>query len=196
MRLRELKCENCGAVLKVEDNVTKVKCEFCKTEFAVEDAYHAGYKFEKGRMKAQTENLEENLEQAQEMLEAFHKSSPIPKIVIGFIITVFITVFIIIFVTIFKELFTVSEFDINRFNNTYEMYNGTEYGSSVGRLIDEVSTNNKKNKKQQITIKYKDVTTKEPEKMKEIKSELDDWTKYEVTFEYDDDGFIYQATIE
>ena len=32
--------------------------------------------------------------------------------------------------------------------------------------------------------------------MKEIKKQLDMWTKYEVTFEYDEKGFIYLATIE
>ena len=30
----------------------------------------------------------------------------------------------------------------------------------------------------------------------EIKKQLDDWTKYEVSFEYDEDGFIYQVKIE
>ena len=32
--------------------------------------------------------------------------------------------------------------------------------------------------------------------MKNIKSQLDEWTKYEVSFEYDDIGFIYQVKIE
>ena len=32
--------------------------------------------------------------------------------------------------------------------------------------------------------------------MKNIKKQLDDRTKYEISFEYDEDGFIYLATIE
>ena len=32
MRLRELKCENCGATIKIEENATKAKCEYCQTE--------------------------------------------------------------------------------------------------------------------------------------------------------------------
>ena len=58
MRLKELKCKNCGANVKVEKNVSQAKCDFCQTTFAVEDAYHDGYKFEKGRMKAHSEQIE------------------------------------------------------------------------------------------------------------------------------------------
>ena len=32
MRLMELKCKNCGAKLKIEDNVKKVTCKYCNTE--------------------------------------------------------------------------------------------------------------------------------------------------------------------
>ena len=100
------------------------------------------------------------------------------------------------FFFIVKQNNSVDEFDIRKFNNNYEMYAGSESGSSVGTLIDMVSANNKKDKKHQITIKYKDTTTQDPEEMIEIKYQFDDWTKYEVVFEYDENGFIYLATIE
>ena len=58
MKLRELKCKNCGAVINVEENASKVECEYCHTSFAVDDAYSDGYKFEKGRMKAHSEQFE------------------------------------------------------------------------------------------------------------------------------------------
>ena len=70
------------------------------------------------------------------------------------------------------------------------------YPNSVRNLIDKVSTNNKKDDVHQITIKYKDVTTTKPEKLKELKNELDDWTQYEVSFEYDENKFIYLVIIE
>ena len=90
----------------------------------------------------------------------------------------------------------MSDFDIKVFNNQFEMYKGTEYGSSVGRLLDEVSTNNKKNADNQVTVVFKETTTKDPEEMKNIKKQLGDWTEYEVSFEYNDSGLIYLATIE
>lgn len=197
MRLKELKCKNCGADVKVEENATQAKCEFCHTTFTVEDAYHEGYKFEKGRMKAHNEQIEKNLEHVKGIMGPIGKifaTQYILSAIVGVIIFVIAIVMIIFLAT--GQINTVDEFDITRFNNTYEMYTGTEYGSTVGRLIDEVSTNNKKNKKHQITIKYKEISTTSPEEMKDIKKQIDAWTKYEVTFEYDEDGFIYLATIE
>jgi len=197
MRLRELKCKNCGATLEVDENATQIECNFCHTEFTVEDAYHDGYKFEKGRMKAQREQMEKDLEHVKGVIAPVGKAFAAQSIistVVGVVIFAIVVITVITLVT--KQINSVDEFDIRMFNNTYEMYMGTEYGSSVGRLIDEVSTNNKKDKEHKITIKYKEISTQEPEQMKEIKKQLDQWTKYEVTFEYDEDGFIYIATIE
>ena len=86
--------------------------------------------------------------------------------------------------------------NLTRFNSSFEMYMGTEYGSSVGRLLDEIITNNKKNEDNLVTVKFKETNTKDPEEIKNLKKQLDEWTKYEVSFEYDDDGLIYLATIE
>ena len=197
MRLRELKCKNCGDTIKVDETMSKVECKFCNTTFAVDDAYQDGYKFEKGRMKAHSEHLEKSLEQAKGIIEPVGKvfvAHSIVSVVIGIIVFI-VGVCIIIFIAV-KQSNSVDEFDIRRFNNDYEMYVGSEYGSSVGRLIDTISTNNKKDEERVITVIYNDVNTQDPEKMKEIKKQLDDWTKYEVSFEYDEDGFIYQVKIE
>ena len=43
MKLVELKCNNCGAQLKVEEGTSQVKCEFCGSTFSVDDAYNVGY---------------------------------------------------------------------------------------------------------------------------------------------------------
>lgn len=215
MRLKELKCKNCGATLEVEENAQQVKCKFCNTTFAVEDAYTDGYKYEKGRLKAQNEQLEKHMENAKGIL------APVGKVFAAhYIITavVGIVIFLIIAIIGISMVFSfnkdkdniknnndavvedmenfMSEFDIRVFNNNFEMYKGTEYGSSVGRLLDEISTNNKKNAKNQVTVVFKETTTKDPEEMKNIKKQLGDWTEYEVSFDYNDAGLIYQATIE
>ena len=51
-------------------------------------------------------------------------------------------------------------------------------------------------KRMQKTVVFKETTTKDPEEMKNIKKQLGDWTEYEVSFDYNDAGLIYQATIE
>ena len=215
MRLKELKCKNCGATLEVEENAQQVKCKFCNTTFAVEDAYTAGYKYEKGRLKAQNEQLEKHIENAKGILAPVGNvfaAHYIITAVVGIVIFLFIAITGISMVFSFnKDKDTIrnnddavvedmenfmSEFDIRRFNNNFEMYKGTEYGSSVGRLLDEISTNNKKNAKNQVTVVFKETTTKDPEEMKNIKKQLGDWTEYEVSFDYNDAGLIYQATIE
>ena len=215
MRLKELKCKNCGATLEVEENAQQVKCKFCNTTFAVEDAYTDGYKYEKGRLKAQNEQLEKHMENAKGIL------APVGKVFAAhYIITavVGIVIFLIIAIIGISMVFSfnkdkdniknnndavvedmenfMSEFDIRVFNNNFEMYKGTEYGSSVGRLLDEIATNNKKNADNQVTVVFKETTTKDPEEMKNIKKQLGDWTEYEVSFDYNDAGLIYQATIE
>lgn len=214
MRLKELKCKNCGATVKIEENQQQAKCEFCHTTFAVEDAYNDGYKFEKGRMQAQNEQIEKTMEHAKNFLE----NSPFSKLFAAhYIVTavIGIIVFIIIAVIAFTTISSfnkekpsrdngivddmnnfMSDFDVRMFNNNLEMYKGTEYGSNVGRLLDEIITNNKKDTINQVTVDFKNHSTKDPEEIKEIKKELDDWTKYEVSFDYNDAGLIYLATIE
>lgn len=197
MQLKELKCKNCGANVKVDENAVQVKCEFCHTTFAVGDAYQDGYRFEKGRIKAHDEKLEENLEQLKSITKPIGKVFAVQYIISAVVfVAIFATVIITIIFFATRQINSVNEFDIRSFNNSYELYSGTEYGSSVGRLIDEISTNNKKEKDHKIIIKYREISTKDPSQMKEIKKQLDQWTKYEVSFEYDDDGFIYMATIE
>ena len=213
MRLKELKCKNCGATIKVEENAAQAKCEFCHTTFAVEDAFTDGYKYEKGRLKAHDEQLEKNLERAKGII------APIGKVVaVQYIVSavVGLVIFVIIAISVFSMIFSfndkgttsndgdiindmdviMSKAEIKSFNWDFEMYQGTEYGSSVGRLLDTAITNNKKNSSIQVTVEYKDVSTKDPEEIKNLKKQFDEWTKYEVSFEYNNTGLIYLIKIE
>lgn len=193
MRLKELKCKNCGASIKVEENQSQVECKYCHTSFAVEDAYHYGYKFEKGRLKAQSEQFEENLKNMDEMFKTTHKIFK-PQFI--FIAVVAISVLVMMITGFVFAQKSHDDFDITRFNNSFEFYNGTKTGHTVAILIDEITTNNKKNKVHLVTVEYKEISTTDPNEIKEIKKQLDDWTKYEVSFEYDEDGYIYKLIIE
>lgn len=67
MKLIELKCENCGADLKINSETKEVKCEYCHTKFKVdhgmlfEDMEQAGYEFERGKLRAQKEYRDQQL---------------------------------------------------------------------------------------------------------------------------------------
>ena len=82
------------------------------------------------------------------------------------------------------------------FNSSFEMYSGTESSISVKSLLDRVITNNKKSTDHQIEITYKEVTTKDPEDIKNLKSSFVTSSDYEVSLDYDDDGFVNKVTIE
>ena len=197
MRLIELKCKNCGAKLKIEDNVKKVTCKYCNTEFSVEDAYNDGYNFEKGRMKAQTEQLEElnNIMMNSPIFKKFFSSEHL--VIIPAVISIIIFLSIYIFITTsLKSMNSIDSFEVTRFNNSFEIYVGTNNGIQVSSLIDEVQTNNRKNKDKMIEFEYKDVKTKNPDEIKKIKNDLDEWTNYEITFEYDKNGMIDYVLIE
>ena len=91
---------------------------------------------------------------------------------------------------------SIDSFEVERFNNSLEIYVGTNNGIQVSSLIDEVQTNNRKNKDKLIEFEYKDVKTKNPDEIIKIKKDLDEWTNYEITFEYDKNGMIDYVLIE
>lgn len=90
----------------------------------------------------------------------------------------------------------IDDFASRRFNGKFELYSGTEWGSSVGRLLDNVITNNKKEKNHIIVVKYNDFSSDDPTEIKELKKKFDDWTKYEVSLDYDRNNFVDLVTIE
>lgn len=90
----------------------------------------------------------------------------------------------------------IEDSDVDSFNWDFEMYNGTQYKMFTSNLIDKIVTNNKTNPKHLITVKYGDLTTNVPNEIKNIKTNLKDNNKYEISFEYDENGFIYEVLFE
>ena len=89
-----------------------------------------------------------------------------------------------------------SQITTKTFNSSFEMYNGTESSVSVKYLLDAVGMNNKKNSDHQIEIAYKDIITKDSEEIKNLKPNFTTSFDYEVSLDYDKDGFINKITIE
>ena len=91
----------------------------------------------------------------------------------------------------------ISDFDIRSFNSSYEMYAGTEWGSSVSRVLDKIITNNKTKPDRIIRVIYGSINTTDENEIRNIKSKLDEWkTDYEVILDYDEIGFVNQVTIQ
>lgn len=198
MKLVELKCKNCGAQLKVEEGTSQVKCEFCGSTFSVDDAYNEGYKYTKGVLKARSEQMEEDFNKAQDLMDSF----------IGKPSRVFSIIFVIIFILIFAFIgyhmyvgFSDSRnsrdsFEIDSFNTPYETDAGKRSGFFIVGTLDDIVTNNKTNKSHIITVVYNDITTTEEKEIKEIRNKLSDRKDYDVSLDYDSNGYVNKYTIE
>lgn len=198
MKLVELKCNNCGAQLKVEEGTSQVKCEFCGSTFSVDDAYNEGYKYTKGVLKARSEQMEEDFNKAQDLIDDFiGKPSKVFSIA-------FVAIFILIFAFIGYHMYvgfsdsrnSRDSFEIDSFNTPYETDAGKRSGFFIVGTLDDIVTNNKTNKSHIITVVYNDITTTEEKEIKEIRNKLSDRKDYDVSLDYDSNGYVNKYTIE
>ena len=84
---------------------------------------------------------------------------------------------------------------LGQFNGLLEIYSGTNMGTGVESVLDSIITNNKKQDRK-ITVKYKEIITQNEEEIKNIKRDIKTHSEYEISFGYDDEGYIKEATIE
>ncbi len=92
--------------------------------------------------------------------------------------------------------------EISSFNSNFEFYQGTESGTSTGYQIDNVIKSNKKNANHLVEVIFDGVSYgTDTEKIKEIKNSLKNFNGYElqyyeISIDYDDNGYVNKITIE
>ena len=92
--------------------------------------------------------------------------------------------------------------EISSFNSNFEFYQGTEGGTSTGYQIDNVIKSNKKNADHLVEVIFDGVSYgTDTEKIKEIKNSLKNFNGYElqyyeISIDYDDNGYVNKITIE
>jgi len=89
----------------------------------------------------------------------------------------------------------ISESEIKFFNSSYESRAGTEYGTNVVDLLEDIVTNNKTNKEHIINVSYNGKTASDEQGIVEIKYTFEKWTEYEVSLDYDEQGLVNKITI-
>ena len=196
MKLVEMKCKNCGGELKIEDGADTVTCPYCNITYKIDDEVkhvkyddmeNSGYEFEKGRLKAQTEHF-------KNIAPISTKFILIPIIAI----IVFITIAVVIgAVTRNKQGFsTGSSFEVSAssFNMSYD--NGRQPGVFVEDDIADIIESNKKYSEKKITVKYEDKETSDPDEILELKKSMDFDIYYEISLDYDSEGYVNLYTIE
>lgn len=103
VKLNELKCKNCGAILTVPDKAEKVTCKYCKTSFAVEDTYSEAYKHSKGVMDATNDAFQEQVKMIDNIMNN-NFMAKFSKIIFILIFVVVLVVFIIAAINMFTDL--------------------------------------------------------------------------------------------
>ncbi len=89
-----------------------------------------------------------------------------------------------------------NKIEIKVFNAPFELYNGSQSGLFLDDLLDQVVTNNKTEDDHIITVVYNTTMTAVPDEISALKQNLEDGKEYEVSLDYDSDGFVNKITIK
>ena len=184
--MKKLECESCGGMMNIDENKEFATCPYCNTKYKLNEDKNIYIKLDED-----TKNILKNKTKTIGKISALIM---IPHTIIGIIIFIIsISIFIFIGTNIYK---TEKSAQIKWFNDNYETYSGTKSKFSIEILLDDVITNNKTNKNLLITVIYHDTSTTNPDEIINIKHSLQDWTKYEVKLDYDNNGYVNKVTIE
>lgn len=94
------------------------------------------------------------------------------------------------------------KFDKNSFNSNYSFYSGTQPGQSVSMLIDNIINKNKTEKDHLVELVFDNTSYgTDPDNIKQTKNKIQtfsgyDIQYYEVSMDYDDNGYVNKVTIE
>lgn len=90
----------------------------------------------------------------------------------------------------------IDKTEIKAFNASFELYSGTQSGFFVEKLLDEIVTNNKTEPNHIVTVVYNDITTTISDEIITLKQSLDNSKNYEVSLNYDKNGFVNKITVK
>ena len=88
-----------------------------------------------------------------------------------------------------------SDFEKRIFNNSLEIHAGSANGMIVISVLDDIITSNK-TKERKIVVEYNGIKTQYEKEIKNIKGNFKTFDKCEITYGYDEQGFINKAIVE
>ena len=88
-----------------------------------------------------------------------------------------------------------NETEKQMFNANFETYSGTKNSTLVKLLLEKIVTNNKNNNEHIITVVYNARTSTAETIIMSIKHSLEDGKDYEISLDYDSNGFVNKVII-
>jgi hypothetical protein len=176
--MKKLKCEECGGHLTIDEKGEYATCEYCNTKYKLNDNQTIVIKLDNEGNPIYPINPEQ--------MKRVSKFAFIPFIIVFALMIIFIIV--MVFVGIKDQKVS----NIKSFNSKYELNSGTKSCFLMSSTIDNIVTNNKKEAKHKITIKYNGKETTDPNEIISIKKEAcpNNFKEYEISFDYDEEGYI------
>lgn len=174
--MKKLKCTSCGGNMTIDANNEYATCSYCGTKYKLNQDINLNL------------NLDEDIKETIIERQIFAKKFMIIPIIMFIVISVFM---MYRFITFHNN----SSFDVDNFNASFEMKSGKQSKFFINDLINDVITNNQKNKDKLITVKYDNIETTDIEEIIEIQNSLNE-SSYTVLFDYDKKGYINKVTLK
>ena len=186
--MKQMRCSSCGAELKIEDNNEYAVCEHCGTKYKINEDFNINIK------------MDDNTKDV--MKQGIENSSKMSKIILIFMGIIFVGVIVSFFTLGRNQSKKIEDsnkrdreyFEKNNFNLRFSFAAGTKTGSHVKIILDDIIESNKINDRT-ITLTYNDESTIDETKIIELKHSLSDWDSYEVSVNYDNNGYINEIKV-
>lgn len=178
--MEKLKCDNCGGKLIVDEKGEYAYCEYCDYKYKLKKDVDLNIKLD---------------DSVKSVFKPVAHAGAITMIVSVIIAVIVFGMIIFFAVNMFTDSKKPDEFDIRRFNSSYEMSAGTNTGFMLSGVLDDVVTNNKKDEEHIIKVTYNGKTTKKESEIIAIKDSLSTFNNYEVSYNYGKDKFINEVVI-
>ncbi len=205
--MKKIKCTSCGANLKVDENNEFATCEHCGSKYKLK------------------EDLTINFKLDDETKEAINKGAKIFSKAIIIPFAIFLVIVGLIMFLAFKDSSKTDDYIKNQIEKSNEKHNqtekemddkikqteaeflkndfnfkfthaaGTKSGFFLTDILDNIIDSNKRNDKK-ITLIFNGKSTTDETEILNIKHDLKNNDNFEVSVNYDDDGYINEIKAE
>lgn len=173
--MKRIKCEACGANLKIDEKKHYAMCEYCNSTYKIDENL----------------NIEKELteEERKKIEETFQKNG---KLIAGVMFASSIPFFLIMLVIV---LFVAFRIKVSNFNGHLTMNEGITSAFFIKDDLGYIASTNEKNKRI-ITVIYQDEEYVTADEILELEKKFKAFEDYYVTFTKDKLGYITEYKIK